>query len=255
MSGRLARHIRSNVYGIAAVALALCAATAIAAPLPSDSVDSSSIVNGEVKKEDLALGSVRSAEVANGSIRSADVATNTLSDLQIDEGTLSSAVLQRSLDGEGCAEGLGLSSASPAGDVACGGPLAYMADPGGSEEACEDSACEAASLSVPAGKYVIFSTVGASQFAGAEEYGTVVCELRAGQDFDRGRYAWAPADVGAGVIFSTEGTMSMQVVHDFSQAGKARVLCERGPGEAEVYVDPRIVALRLGSFANGSIRP
>jgi hypothetical protein len=92
LSTKVSDHIRSNVWGIAAMFVALTGtAYAVDGPLPGqDQVGSADIINGEVQDQDIGAGQVKnadiaanavdSAKVANGSLAGADLAADAISD-------------------------------------------------------------------------------------------------------------------------------------------------------------------------------
>ena len=90
MSVRIAQHIRSNVYGLIAVFIALGGtAFAVDGPLPGqDQVGSEDIINGEVKRDDIAGDAVRTGKVLNETLLGEDVATGAISSSEVLNSTL-----------------------------------------------------------------------------------------------------------------------------------------------------------------------
>jgi hypothetical protein len=86
MSGRVRKHLRSNVIAYVALFAAL-SGTAIAAA-PRNSVTSKSIKNGAVHKDDLGASSVDGTKVQDGSLTGDDVANNSLQGVDINGPTL-----------------------------------------------------------------------------------------------------------------------------------------------------------------------
>src|SRR6476659_5549157 len=86
MSGRVRRHLRSNVVAYVALFAAL-SGTAIAAA-PRNSVTSKSIKNGAVQKVDLGANAVDGSKVQDGSLSGDDVANNSLNGVDINGPTL-----------------------------------------------------------------------------------------------------------------------------------------------------------------------
>jgi hypothetical protein len=92
LSTKISDHIRSNVWGIAAMFVALTGtAYAMDGPLPGQNqVGSADIINGEVLDQDIGAGQVKNAQiaanaigsgkVADGSLTGADLATDAISD-------------------------------------------------------------------------------------------------------------------------------------------------------------------------------
>jgi hypothetical protein len=92
LSTKVSDHVRSNVWGIAAMFVALTGtAYAMDGPLPGQNqVGSADIINGEVLDQDIGAGQVKSAQiaanaigsgkVADGSLMGADLATDAISD-------------------------------------------------------------------------------------------------------------------------------------------------------------------------------
>jgi hypothetical protein len=89
LSTRIRRHLENNIWGIAAVFIAL-GGTAIAAA-PKNSVTSKSIKNGNVKLADLGANSVDSSKVIDDSLTGADIAESTLQGIQGPEGATGAA--------------------------------------------------------------------------------------------------------------------------------------------------------------------
>jgi hypothetical protein len=81
-STRLSDHIRSNVWGIAAMFVALTGtAYAVDGPLAGQNqVGSEDIINGEVKNNDLSANAVATGKIGDGQVQSADLAPNAISD-------------------------------------------------------------------------------------------------------------------------------------------------------------------------------
>ena len=88
MSARIAQHIRSNVYGLIAVFIALGGtALAVDGPLPGQNqVGSEDIINGEVKRDDIAGDAVRTGKVLNETLLGEDIAIDAIgaSEIQTD---------------------------------------------------------------------------------------------------------------------------------------------------------------------------
>lgn len=85
-NSRIRDYIRSNVFGLVAIFIAL-GGTAAALP-GSNSVRSDDIVNGQVRTADIGSGAVRPADLAAGSVGTAAVGDNALSGADIAESTL-----------------------------------------------------------------------------------------------------------------------------------------------------------------------
>ena len=85
MSVRIAQHIRSNVFGLIAVFIALGGtALAVDGPLPGQNqVGSEDVINAEVKAADLGNNSVRSPEVLDETLLAEDVATGAISSSEV----------------------------------------------------------------------------------------------------------------------------------------------------------------------------
>jgi hypothetical protein len=77
MSGRVTGYLRSNVLGLLALFIALCAG-AYAAGLPRNSVKSKQIKAGAVRESDLAANSVTGDKVLDDSLTGADVNEDSL---------------------------------------------------------------------------------------------------------------------------------------------------------------------------------
>jgi hypothetical protein len=84
MINRFSRHIRANVWGIAAVFIAL---TGTAAALPGkNKVDSGDIRKGNVKLSDLATNSVDSSKVVDDALTGADIQESSLEGIEGPQG-------------------------------------------------------------------------------------------------------------------------------------------------------------------------
>ena len=108
-SSGIRQHIRSNVWGLVAVFIALSGTAYATHPGGANTISSGDIINQEVKNDDLAANAVGSGKIADGSVKNADLGTgasssntiadggiqgidvknNTLTGTQIDESTLS----------------------------------------------------------------------------------------------------------------------------------------------------------------------
>lgn len=94
MSNPIRNHIRSNIWGILALYVAL-GGTAIAShPGGQNTINSADIVDGQVKVADVGEAAVASHELKNNSILPGDVAPNSLTSARIADGTLTSADVQ-----------------------------------------------------------------------------------------------------------------------------------------------------------------
>ena len=81
-STRVSDHIRSNVWGIAAMFIALTGtAYAVDGPLPGqDQVGSADIINGEVKTNDVGADAVATGKIGDGQVQSSDLASGVIFD-------------------------------------------------------------------------------------------------------------------------------------------------------------------------------
>src|SRR5438270_902023 len=70
---RIHRHVRRNIYGVAAIFFALSAGAYAVTTAPKNSVVTKSIKNGAVTTKKLKNGAVNGAKVANGSLTRADI--------------------------------------------------------------------------------------------------------------------------------------------------------------------------------------
>ena len=73
MLTRIHRHVRRNIYGVAAIFFALSAGAYAVTTAPKNSVVTKSIKNGAVTTKKLKNGAVNGAKVANGSLTRADI--------------------------------------------------------------------------------------------------------------------------------------------------------------------------------------
>ena len=87
LSVRVRRYVQNNIWGIAAVFIALGGTAIAAAPkAPKNSVTTKSIKDGNVKLADLGRNSVDSSKVVNDSLTGADVNEATLDGIQGEPG-------------------------------------------------------------------------------------------------------------------------------------------------------------------------
>src|SRR6266516_925967 len=78
LSKRIYRHLRSNVYGLIAIFIALGGGAYAAANLGHNSVGSKQIRNGQVRRPDLAGGAVTGAKVKRRSLAGSDLKSHAL---------------------------------------------------------------------------------------------------------------------------------------------------------------------------------
>ena len=88
MSTRIRQHIRSNVYGLIAIFIALGGTAYATHPGGDNTIDSVDIITEEVKTADIAPAAVTIGRVALNSINSGKVINNSLTGADIDESTL-----------------------------------------------------------------------------------------------------------------------------------------------------------------------
>jgi hypothetical protein len=106
MRRRISDHVRSNVWGIAAMFVALTGtAYAVDGPLPgTNQVGSSDIINSEVRAPDIANGQVRSVDIRDdtltgGGLHAEDLAANSVSTSEIrSNGVGASQIQDNSID-------------------------------------------------------------------------------------------------------------------------------------------------------------
>jgi hypothetical protein len=85
LSTKVSDHIRSNVWGIAAMFVALTGtAYAVDGPLPGQNqVGSADIINGEVQDQDIGAGQVKNADIAANAVNSPKVDNGSLTGLDL----------------------------------------------------------------------------------------------------------------------------------------------------------------------------
>lgn len=179
----------------------------------ANTIRSSDIKNGEVKRVDLANNAVTSGKVKNGTLLSKD---------------FKSGQLPAGPRGATGAPG-------PKGDA---GPSdAFQAFRNGiSPPPLPDAATTTlVTLPLPAGKYVV---LGKLDFDGG---GTVTCRLRAGGDSDR----MLSTATGVGGFHC-----NMQLVHEFAAAGSAILEIDTPAGSGVRAGDAKVTAIRVGSLSN-----
>lgn len=194
----------------------------------ANTVRSSDIKNGEVKRVDLANSAVTSAKVRNGALLSRDFKRG-----QLPAG-------RRGATGATGARG-------PKGDRgdrgergATGPSDAFQAFRNAiSPPPLPDAATTTlVTLPLPAGKYVV---LGKLDFDGG---GTVTCRLRAEGDSDR----MLSTATGVGGFHC-----NMQLVHEFTAAGSAILEIDTPPGSGVRGGDAKVTAIRVGSLTNTAV--
>ena len=129
MRGRVADHIRANVYGLIAIFIAL-GGTAYA--LEKNSVKSKNIAPGQVKTSDLGDRAVTADKLADNAVGSAQVAPDSLGAADINEADLDPTVLQRRL-GPACSGGQVVSGVAQDGSLTCTGAGGPPSGPAGGD--------------------------------------------------------------------------------------------------------------------------
>lgn len=207
----------ANVTATLALVVAL-GGTAYAA----NTVRSSDIKNGEVKRVDLANDAVTSGKVRNGTLLRKDFRSG-----QVPAGP-------RGSTGATGATG-------PKGDKGDAGPSdAFQAVRNSiSPPPLPDAATTTlVTLPLAAGKYVILARL---DFDGS---GTVTCRLRAGSDSDR--MLSTAAGVGG-------YNCNMQLIHEFAQAGSAILEIDTPAASGVRAGDAKVTAIRVGSLSNAAV--
>jgi hypothetical protein len=188
----------------------------------ANTIRSSDIKNGEVKRVDLANDAVSSGKVRNGTLLSKDFKSG-----QIPAG-------RRGATGATGANG----AKGDKGDKGDMGPSdAFQAFRNFiSPPPLPDAATTTlVTLALPAGRYVV---LGKLDFDGS---GTVTCRLRAGGDSDR----MLSTATGIGGFHG-----NMQLVHEFAAAGSAILEIDTPPGAGVRAGDAKVTAIRVGSLSN-----
>jgi hypothetical protein len=95
-----------------------------------------------------------------------------------------------------------------------------------------------ANLAVPqAGKYVVFAKVFIAQSGGSA---TIACTLVAGTDSDESR---------VGLLAGQNGTLALNVVHEFAAAGSVDLQCATNAG-ATAASSIKMTAIKVGNLTN-----
>jgi hypothetical protein len=186
-----------------------------------------------------AANTIRSSDIKNGEVKRVDLANDAVTSGKVKNGTL----LRKDFKS-------GQVAAGPRGATGPNGPKGDKGDAGPSNAfqafrntisppPLPDAATTVlVTLPLPAGKYVV---LGKLDFDGS---GTVTCRLRAGADSDR--MLSTAAGVGG-------WHCNMQLVHEFAAAGPA-VLEIDTPAAAGVRGgDAKVTAIRVGSLSNTAV--
>ena len=209
---------RSGRYANVTATMALVVALGGSA-YAANTIRSSDIKNGEVKRVDLANNAVTSGKVRNGTLLRKDFKSG-----QIPAGP-------RGATGATGASG-------PKGDT---GPSdAFQAFRNSiSPPVLPDAATTTlVTLPLPAGKYVV---LGKLDFDGS---GTVTCRLRAGGDSDR----MLSTATGIGGFHC-----NMQLVHEFAAPGSAILEIDTPAASGVRGGDAKVTAIRVGSLSNTAV--
>ena len=209
---------RSGRYANVTATMALVVALGGSA-YAANTIRSSDIKNGEVKRVDLANNAVTSGKVRNGTLLRKDFKSG-----QIPAGP-------RGATGATGASG-------PKGDT---GPSdAFQAFRNSiSPPVLPDAATTTlVTLPLPAGKYVV---LGKLDFDGG---GTVTCRLRAGGDSDR----MLSTATGIGGFHC-----NMQLVHEFAAPGSAILEIDTPAASGVRGGDAKVTAIRVGSLSNTAV--
>jgi hypothetical protein len=94
ISRRLRSHVRSNAVGYVALFIALSGSAYAATLAPSNSVNSASIIDGQVKTRDLASNAVSRSKVKDGSISGSKLADGAVNGSKVAAGSLNGAVIK-----------------------------------------------------------------------------------------------------------------------------------------------------------------
>jgi hypothetical protein len=189
-----------------------------------------------------AANTIRSSDIKNGQVKRVDLADNAVTSAKVKNGTLLSKDFRRGQLPAGPRGATGAAGATgPKGDKGDTGPSdVFQAFRNGiSPPPLPDGATTTlVTLPLPAGKYVVF---GKLDFDGG---GTVTCRVRAGGDSDR----MLSTAAGVGGYHC-----NMQLVHEFAEAGSA-VLEIDTPAAAGVRGgDAKVTAIRVGSLSNTAV--
>jgi hypothetical protein len=188
----------------------------------ANTIRSSDIKNGQVKRVDLANNAVTSGKVRNGTLLSKDFKSG-----QIPAGP------------RGATGAIGASG--PKGDKGDTGPSdAFQAfrDVISPPPLPDAATTTLVTLPLPAGKYVV---LGKLDFDGS---GTVTCRLRAGGDSDR----MLSTATGIGGF-----NCNMQLVHEFAAAGSAILEIDTPAASGVRGGDAKVTAIRVGSLSNTAV--
>jgi len=93
MQDRIRDHIRSNVWGLVAVFIALSGTAYATHPGGENTISSGDIINGAVRTADIRNGAVNSAKVVDDSLTGKDVANNSLTASELATNSVGSSEL------------------------------------------------------------------------------------------------------------------------------------------------------------------
>jgi hypothetical protein len=185
----------------------------------ANTIRSSDIKNGQVKRVDLANNAVTSGKVSNGTLLSKDFKSG-----QIPAGS-------RGATGATGANG-------PKGDTGPSDAFQAFRNFISPPPLPDAATTTLVTLPLPAGKYVV---LGKLDFDGS---GTVTCRLRAGTDSDR----MLSTAAGVGGF-----NCNMQLVHEFAAAGSAILEIDTPAASGVRGGDAKVTAIRVGSLSSTAV--
>ena len=110
------------------------------------------------------------------------------------------------------------------------------------------------SLNLPAGSYVILAKLNVLQQSGIGEQNLLVaCKLQAGGDFDLANVHVLGDDNGGAAGTAAEEPIFMNIVHTFSSADHASVICKDADVGDARWSDLKITAFKVSGISNKSL--
>jgi hypothetical protein len=189
-----------------------------------------------------AANTVRSSDIKNGQVKRVDLANNAVTSGKVKNGTLLGKDFKRGAIPAGPKGAPGApGTPGPKGDKGDAGPsdvFQAFRNTISPPPLPDNATTTLVTLPLAAGRYVIF---GKLDFDGG---GTMTCRLRAGGDSDRMLAS------GGGV---GGWNCNMQLVHEFAAAGTAILEIDTPSGAGARAGDAKVTAIRVGSLSNVAV--
>ena len=186
-----------------------------------------------------AANTVRSSDIKNGEVKRVDLANNAVTSGKVSNGTLLSKDFKRGQIPAGPRGAAGATGAAgPKGDTGPSDAFQAFRNAISPPPLPDAATTTLVTLPLPAGKYVV---LGKLDFDGG---GTVTCRLRAEGDSDR----MLATATGVGGF-----NCNMQLVHEFAAAGSAILEIDTPAASGVRGGDAKVTAIRVGALSNTAV--